>query len=118
MDLGDLLFGGELPFLEDTPLDPRGIAQLTQYIAVDEAERRLSNRIGQRVKQEVEPQLKTIVKMLKRTKHQTVATDEHNIINNTAQFRRKVLSDLYTIAGQLPRNHPVRQQIHSRLGLL
>lgn len=132
MELEDLLFdappfGQELPFLDgidseqlyaNEELGDTSESGVAQFVAYNEAEKRLTDKLGKRVKAEINPQLKSIVKMLKQGRLQTEATNEHNVINNTAAFRTKVLKDLYSIAVQLPRNHPVRQQIISKLGLL
>jgi hypothetical protein len=91
---------------------------LSQFVALNEAERRLADKIGARVRSDLKPQLDAITGMLGDNALQTQATNEHNIINNTKAFRSRVLHDLYRIAAQLPPNHPVRQKITTRLGLL
>lgn len=89
----------------------------SKYLALKEAENRIASQIADKVRGDLKPQLSAIQAMLDESALQTQATDEHRVINNTAAFRGRVLRDLYKIAANLPRNHPVRKKIASKLGL-
>lgn len=63
------------------------------------------------------PNLSSINKKLKLAELQRIATSEHNAINNTAAFRRKVLKDLVNLSTTLPANDPTRERIR-RFGIM
>lgn len=73
--------------------------------------------VAAKVNARLAPKLSKIDRYLKLAADQRQATYEHDVIKNTAAYRRKVLGDLMRLSATLPADHPVRQRI-VKVGLL
>jgi hypothetical protein len=72
--------------------------------------------VAAQVDKQLAPVLAKIAGLLQHAANQREATFEHNVIQNTAAYRKKVLDDLMRIAALLPAEHS--QYIARRVGLL
>jgi hypothetical protein len=108
------------PLGRDIASKPSEMAKL-QEIGLANYAAQLRQVVPEEVAKKLGPKLNQIMAMLKHAKLQTEATNEHNTINNTMMFRRKVLDELSRVIHYLPANHPIQgtyQRLRSSLGLL
>jgi hypothetical protein len=67
------------------------------------------NQIPKEITDRIIPKLQEILKLLKLSKIQADATNEHRMIVKSDEFKRKVLTDLNRINRYLPMNHPFQR---------
>lgn len=77
----------------------------------------LVSAIATRVRSELAPEMNAINKKLGLAANQSQATSEHNYLNNTTNYRKKVIGDLMAMRARLPADDPRRGRI-MRVGLL
>lgn len=73
--------------------------------------------IATRVRSELAPEMNAINKKLGLAANQNQATSEHNYLNNTTNYRKKVIGDLMAMRARLPADDPRRGRI-MRVGIL